>query len=250
MTMKKYPSVKEVDPVRHVAMVKEIFSTIPERYDFLNHLFSLRRDVAWRRFAARRMGFFRLNRFLDVATGTADLAIETALRHPEIRAIGLDFTEEMMDLGRDKVARRGLSARIRFLKGNALHMPFSSGSFDAAGIAFGIRNIPNKGTALREMQRVVVPGGQVLVLEMNFPKSPFFRPLYHVYLNTLMPLLTRAVSPNPDAYRYLSDSIMNFPRPEGFKALMEEAGLCRVETHALTLGITYLYVGYKPDLPG
>lgn len=247
--MNKYPSVKKIDRALHVAMVREIFSSIPGRYDFLNRFLSARRDVAWRRFTVKHVRFFRTNCFLDVATGTADLAIEAALRYPRVRVLGLDFSEEMMDIGKEKVAGHHLSERIDFIRGDALQLPFPSESFDAAGIAFGIRNIPDKGRALMEMSRVVVPGGRVMVLEMNFPDKPLFRPLYRIYLNVILPLLARAISPNPNAYRYLADSVMHFPPPDRFKAMMTDAGLSGVKCNPLTLGIACLYVGTKPDGP-
>ena len=164
-----YPPVTGIGRDEHVGMVREIFTTVPGRYDFLNRVLSLRRDVAWRRFAVRKMRFFDTFHLLDVATGTADLAIEAARMHPAIRVTGIDFISEMLAPGRKKVALRGLAGRIRLLQADALGLPFPDGSFDAVGIAFGIRNIPDRLAALREMRRVLVPGGRVYVLEMNAP---------------------------------------------------------------------------------
>ena len=242
----KYPSVIDVTDSQRISIVKEIFSTVTARYDFLNHFLSLRRDVAWRRFAVKRMRFFNTFRFLDVATGTSDLAIETALHFPEIQVVGLDFVDLMIALGRKKIGGKKLSSRIKMLTGDALHIPFPDNSFDAAGVAFGIRNIPDKTRSLQEMIRVVVPGGQVLVLEMTSPQSRFFSGIYQIYLEKLLPLLARAFSSNPEAYYYLGDSIMNFPAPRDFALLMEKTGLVNVEMHSLTFGITYLHIGYKP----
>lgn len=227
-------------------MAKEIFSTIPEAYDTLNRLVSLRRDVAWRRFAVMKICPFQTNRFLDVGIGTADLAIEAALRNPRLHVVGLDFTEEMITLARKKVEKKRLEKRIDLLKGNALALPFSSDSFDAAAVAFTIRNVPDKLGVLREMFRVVIPAGQVLILEMSFPRTPFLGRLYHIYLSKIVPLAARALSPNPEAYLYLADSIVNFPSPEEFKQRMEHAGLLHVEIYALTGGIAHLFVGHKP----
>lgn len=246
MSSQKYPSVKDVSKARQVHMVQDIFATITSKYDVLNHLLSLRRDVAWRRFCVRRMSFFRTNRFLDVATGTGDLAIEAALRYPQIRVTGLDFVREMVVQGKKKVAGRHLADRIAFLKGDALSLPFPNDFFDTAAIAFGIRNIPERTQALQEMVRVVTPGGRVMVLEFNFPKTPILRPLYGLYLNVILPRLARTLSPNPEAYAYLADSVMNFPSPEAFKALMARAGVMNVEVYRLTMGVTCLYVGSIP----
>ena len=245
----KYPLVTEMTDAEHIGMVREIFSTITGKYDFLNHFLSLRRDIAWRRFSVLKMRFFSTYRLLDVATGTADLAIDAAQGHPCIQVTGVDFVREMMDLGQLKIERRRLSDRIHLFMSDALDLPFPDDSFDVAGIAFGIRNIPNKIRALREMTRVLVPGGQVMVLEMTLPRSRLLRGIYHVYLNRMLPNLARAFSPNPAAYCYLADSITHFPTPEGFAGLLDEAGLKKVEIHSLTLGITHLYVGMKPVKP-
>jgi len=247
MIIGRYPSVKQVSDTQRISMVKEIFSTITGKYDFLNHFLSLWQDVIWRRFAVNKMRFFKTFRFLDVATGTSDLAIQAAVRHKNIRVTGLDFVQKMLVLGKKKVKRKNLSERIRMLNGDALNIPFPPDSFDVAGIAFGIRNIPDKIDALKEMTRVVVPGGQVMVIEMSFPGTPFFRRIYYIYLKVILPSLARVFSPNPDAYHYLGDSIMNFPSASDFAHKMELAGLVDVKYYPLTLGITYLYIGYKND---
>lgn len=246
----KYPSVKQMTDEQRIGIVKEIFATITGGYDFLNHLLSLGRDIAWRRFTVKKIRFFSAGRLLDVATGTADLAIDTARRRPAVTIAGLDFAGEMLRLGQAKIARKGLSERIGLIQGDALCMPFPNNAFDASTIAFGIRNIPDRSAALREMLRVVVPGGQVLVLEMAFVRNWFTTLLYRIYLNRALPLIARMFSLNPQAYYYLADSIMNFPSPGEFVKLMEAAGMVNVEKHKLTLGITYLYVGRKPDADG
>lgn len=240
-----YPPVSGIGPDEHIGMVREIFTTVPGRYDFLNHLLSLRRDVAWRRFAVRKMRFFDTFHLLDVATGTADLAIEAARRHPEIRVTGIDFIPEMLAPGRNKIVQSGLAGRIRLFQADALRLPFPDGSFDAVGIAFGIRNIPDRLTALREMRRVLVPGGRVYVLEMNAPRNRLWRRVFTPYLNRVLPGIARLFSQNPAAYLYLVDSITHFPPPPAFLAMMAEAGFSSRERHSLTLGITSLYIGQR-----
>jgi demethylmenaquinone methyltransferase/2-methoxy-6-polyprenyl-1,4-benzoquinol methylase len=240
-----YPPVAGIGRDEHVAMVREIFTTIPGRYDLLNRVLSLRRDVAWRRFAVRKMRFFDTFRLLDVATGTADLAIEAAMRHPEIHVTGIDFIAEMLAPGRKKIADRGLAGRIRLLQADALALPFPDGSFDAVGIAFGIRNIPDRLAALREMIRVLVPGGRIHILEMNAPPDRLRRGVFAPYLGRILPVVARLFSQNPAAYRYLVDSILHFPAPPAFLSLMEEAGFRDMERHSLTLGITSLYIGSR-----
>jgi len=244
-TRQKYPLVAETTDVERVSMVREIFSTITKKYDFLNHLLSLGRDIAWRRYAARKVCFFQTYRFLDVATGTGDMAIEAAHMHPRIRVIAVDFVRQMMDRGRAKIGKGHLRDRIRMLVSDALHLPFHDNSFDVAGIAFGIRNIPNRVVVLQEMNRVVVPGGQVMVLEMTLPRNRLLRGVYQIYLNRILPTLARAFSPNPAAYSYLADSIMHFPEVEDFVGLMDQAGIKMVQKYPLTLGITHLYIGVK-----
>jgi demethylmenaquinone methyltransferase/2-methoxy-6-polyprenyl-1,4-benzoquinol methylase len=245
---RKYPSVVQVTDKHRVQMVKEIFSTITNKYDFLNHFLSLGQDINWRRFAAGKMRFFRTHRFLDVATGTSDLAIEAALRHPSIHVAGVDFVQQMIDIAWKKIKKIKLSDRIEIIKGDALQLPYRHDSFDTAGMAFGIRNITDRIKALKEMMRVVVPGGQVLILEMTFPEGRLFKRIFHIYLNILIPIMARAFSSNPNAYYYLGDSIMNFPKASDFALLMEKAGLVDIELYTLTLGITRLHIGYKPGM--
>ncbi len=244
---KHYPPVTGIGRDEHVGVVREIFTSIPGRYDFLNHLLSLRRDVAWRRFAVRKMQFFDTYRLLDVATGTADLAIDAARRHPDIRVTGVDFVREMLARGRQKIAGRGLADRIRLLQADAMALPFPDGSFDAVGIAFGIRNMPDRLRALREMRRVLVPGGRIFVLEMNAPQNRLWRGFFAPYLNRILPVIARSFSRNPAAYVYLVDSITHFPAPPAFLALMEEAGFGGTKRYSLTLGITCLYVGKNDE---
>ena len=243
---KKYPPVKEVTDAERIDMVKDIFSTVTGSYDFLNHFLSLRQDIGWRRFSVRKMHFFETYRLLDIAAGTADLTIKAARKYPSIQVAGLDFIQEMIGIGRIKIEKEALSDRVQLLQGDALDLPFSDNSFDAASIAFGIRNIPDKIRALKEMERIVVPGGQVVILEMASPRNRYIKGIYHAYLNRILPRLAKVFSRNPAAYHYLADSIIHFPPPEIFRGMMEEAGLRKVEIYSLTFGITYLFIGYKP----
>jgi len=175
----------------------------------------------------------------------ADLAIEAARRHPEIKVTGIDFVSEMLAPGRSKIALRGLAGRIRLLQADAMGLPFPDESFDAVGIAFGIRNIPDRLAALREMRRVLVPGGRVYILEMNAPQSRLWRGFFAPYLNRVLPRIARLFSQNPAAYLYLVDSITHFPPPPTFLTMMEETGFGNRERYSLTLGITSLYLGQR-----
>lgn len=155
-----------------------------------------------------------------------------------------------MELGRGKIEKKGLSGRIRLIMSDALDLPFTDNSFDVAGIAFGIRNIPRKIPVLREITRVVVPNGQVMVLEMTPPRNRAFQGAHRMCLRRILPHLARSFSSNPAAYAYLGDSIMHFPSVGGFVRFMGEAGLEKVDTFSLTLVITHLYVGVKTASAG
>ncbi len=242
----RYPSLAEVEPGEHKGIVREIFSSITKEYDFLNHFLSLGRDIAWRKEAVRRMRFPRTGRLLDIATGTADLAIQAAVRFPGIEIVGIDLAPEMLDAGRSKVRGKNLENRITLLEGDAMDLDFPDERFDVAAVAFGIRNMPDRLRALREMRRVVCPGGQVMVLEMTLPREgSLLRRLYSAYLLKILPLLARPFTRHAEAYSYLADSISLFPSPRKFSALMEEAGLSSIEQIPLTWGVTYLHIGYK-----
>jgi demethylmenaquinone methyltransferase / 2-methoxy-6-polyprenyl-1,4-benzoquinol methylase len=241
----KYPRVHEITDAQRISMVKEIFSTITDKYDFLNRFLSLRRDVYWRNFTAKKMQFGKTNRYLDVACGTGDLSVAAATKHPQIQVTGVDFVPEMIEAAKEKTQKKNLAARITLQQGDALELPFTENTFDVTGIAFGIRNIPDRARTLSEMLRVTVPGGQVMVLEMTFVQNRFFKLIYYVYLNFLLPVFAKLFSKNPAAYCYLADSIMNFPNPDQFAKIMEDAGMVQVEKYPLSFGITWLHIGKK-----
>ncbi len=245
MKINKYPPVKKVSDEERIGMVKEIFSTITGRYDFLNHFLSMRRDLSWRRFAIQKMVFPKTKNFLDIACGTGDLSIGASLKHDKVSVTGIDFIYPMVQAAKEKAEKKNLSDRINFLQGNALDLPFCENSFDVTAMAFGIRNIPQKDRALREMLRVTVSGGQIMILEMTFIQNRFFKMLYYIYLNFLLPLLAKIFSKNAAAYYYLADSIMNFPTPDEFAAIMRNNGISEVKVCPLTFGITCLYIGQK-----
>jgi len=245
MAHRKYRPVSSLDASAQVSMVKDIFATITGKYDFLNRLFSLRRDVAWRRTAAERGWFEKTNRYLDIATGTGDLAVAMARRHPEIFVTAVDFVREMLAGAREKIGGKSLDSRITLVQADAMALPFPGESFDSAGIAFGIRNMPDRPGALREVGRVLVPGGRILILEMHFPSRKPFRDFYGFYLGRVLPRIARSFSRNPEAYHYLADSIMHFPTPARFVRTLEEAGFSRVRRYPLTFGVTYLYTAIK-----
>jgi demethylmenaquinone methyltransferase/2-methoxy-6-polyprenyl-1,4-benzoquinol methylase len=192
------------------------------------------------------MHFSQTYRFLDVACGTGDLSIGAALCYPFILVTGIDFVSEMVQTGKKKIAQQGLADKINFMQADALKLPFADNYFDVTGIAFGIRNIPDRIGVLEEMLRVTVPGGQVMVLEMTFIQNRLFKLFYYIYLNYLLPVMAKLFSSHTEAYYYLADSIMNFPESAAFARMMENAGMTDVKKYPLTLGITYLHIGKKP----
>lgn len=242
--MSKKP-LKDRSDKEKIDAVRDIFSKITPNYDRMNRIMSARRDVAWRRFLVRRIPS-NARKVLDVATGTGDVAIEIARRRPEIQVTGLDFVKEMLDLAIEKTEKAGLVDKIEYLNGDAMAMPFEDSTFDVSTIAFGMRNIPDRLGAIKEMARVVKPGGKVLILEMTFPKNLKMRQFFHWYLNKVIPVLGTFIAGNRSAYRYLSDSIQNFIHPDQLTDLFKEAGLQEVRECPLTLGITYLHEGIVP----
>jgi len=224
--------------------VRDLFRRVAPRYDLLNRLLSFRRDVGWRRFTAAKAELKPGARVLDIATGTGDLAFELA-RYvgKEGQVVGLDFVEEMLVRARAKAKANGLADVCEFIQGNALDLPFPDGSFDAATIAFGLRNVTDRERCLREMRRVVRPGGRVLVLEFSQPVWPVFRQVYFLYFRHLVPLIGRLIQGDPDTYRYLPETVLAFPDQEALAAMLRAAGLRDVRYYNLTGGISCLHVG-------
>lgn len=241
----EYRGLETLGPQDRIALVKHVFSAIGPRYDCLNRLLSLRQDVLWRRITVRGLRFFKTNRLLDIATGTADISLQALETHPGIRVAAIDLVREMLNLGKKKIVARGGKGQISLFQADALALPFLSETFDAVTVGFGIRNIPDRLAAIREMARVLVPGGRVHILETTLPEHPVIRRAYRLYLHGLLPRIAAMISPKPEAYIYLGDSIADFPSPSSFLQLMEEAGLTCVEAIPLTLGVCRLYRGTK-----
>lgn len=222
-----------------------MFDGIARRYDFLNHALSLNIDRLWRRELVRACGVTRGARVLDVATGTADVAIEFARRTADVAIVGLDPSPGMLAVGREKLARDpALGARIELVLGDALSLPFPDASFDAVTIAFGLRNLPDYERGVREMARVLRPGGRLAVLEF-LPPSGAARLVFRAYIATVLPVIGRAISGSPEAYGYLASSIGGFIPTAGVRSLLAGAGLDAVSTKRLTGGIAGLHCGVR-----
>ena len=245
LNKKEYPSVQKMSDDQRIGIVKDIFASVTDKYDFLNRFLSGRRDVAWRKRTVSEMNFFNTNRFLDVATGTGDLALDCANTYSDVKVIGVDFVQEMVNNGLKKVDTQNLEHRVELKWGDATNIDFIDDTFDVTAIAFGIRNIPNKEKALSEMKRIIVPDGQIMVLELTTPEPGFWRSTYSFYLNGVLPKLAKWFTKNPAAYEYLADSIMNFPTRKEFLALMESMGLKNCRAIPLTFGVCTLYIGQK-----
>ena len=242
---KNYPPVNQMSHTQKIRIVKDIFSSISDKYDFLNRFLSLRQDIAWRNKTVKEMRFFKSYKFLDMATGTGDLAIDAVKMYPNIKATGLDFVHEMVSYGNKKIIKQNLEDRVKLKWGDALDIYYEDNTFDVAAIAFGIRNIPDKVKALNELKRVVLVKGQILILELTTPDPGFFRNIYSFYLNGLLPKIARLFTTNPAAYEYLADSIMNFPTRSEFISLLDSIGFKNIKAIPLSLGICTLYIAYK-----
>lgn len=231
------------DAEGQIREVRRIFSTVAPVYDLLNHVLSLGEDLRWRRFVARALRPGPTGRVLDVACGTGDLALAAARRPWAPLVVGLDLVPAMLGPAAAKAGRRG--ARVRLLRGDATMLPFGDASFDAVTIGFGIRNIPRRVAAMGEMARVLVPGGRLYVLEFTTPQGPLVSRLYRRYLMRLLPKVGGLISGDAAGYRYLAETIAEFPAPPAFRAEMRDAGLRAVRSHALSRGIAWVHIGEK-----
>jgi len=226
--------------------IKAMFDSIAPRYDLLNRLLSLGIDRKWRRFAVKQIRFAEGGKILDVATGTADVALEIASATPEsVTVTGLDFSPQMIELGREKVKQSQFSNRITLHVAPCESIPFEENSFDSATIAFGIRNVVDRDCGLKEILRVLKPNGRIVILEFSNPQSKTFKALYNFYFLKILPVVGGLIS-NFSAYKYLPDSVLEFPSQEQFKETMSEAGFKAVTHKDLTFGIATVYTGEKP----
>lgn len=218
-----------------------MFDAIAERYDVLNRVLSLGIDQGWRRDAVEALEIESGDRVLDLATGTADLALQIA-ESADVRVVGSDPSPNMLSVGMTKVEKRGLAARVVLDEGDAQALPYEANEFDACSMAFGIRNVPDRELALREMVRVVRPGGRIVILELGEPDGALIGPLARFHVHHVVPRIGALVSGSTE-YRYLQESIAAFPPAAAFAALMQKAGVRDVDVRRLTFGAANLYVG-------
>jgi demethylmenaquinone methyltransferase / 2-methoxy-6-polyprenyl-1,4-benzoquinol methylase len=232
--------------------VQQMFNQIAPRYDLLNRLLSLGIDRRWRRIAVSRLTIPENGQVLDVATGTGDVALEIARQTANsVSVFGIDFSGEMVELGRHKIALSSFARRIELNVAPCELIPYADGTFDAATIAFGIRNVDDRLVGLREICRVLRPGGRLVVLEFSTPTSTLFRSCYYWYFRRVLPIIGGFFS-SFKAYQYLPDSVIEFPSRQDFVAMMKEAGFSSITATDLTGGIVTIYQGdnnrYREDL--
>lgn len=225
--------------------VRTMFDRIAPRYDLLNHLLSLGIDRRWRRRVIGELRPSDPHHILDVATGTGDLAIALGRMSPQVCVIGVDLSEEMVAVGRRKVEERGLAGRVSLSTGDAEALAFDDGTFDAATVAFGVRNFSDIPKGLSEMARTLRKGGTLAVLEFSRPDNKIFCTLFRFYFHKVLPVVGGWISKDRAAYRYLPSSVDEFPAPERFLGMMSEAGLDNCRAVPMTFGVAYIYIGIK-----
>ena len=226
-------------PEEKPVFVRNMFADAARRYDLMNRVMTFGQDQRWRRMVVEACGIPPGGRVLDVATGTADIALEVLRRHPDASVIGTDFTHEMMRIGQAKDP----DGRIPFVEADALHLPFPDDSFDAACSGFLMRNVTDVAAAFAEQRRVVKPGGRVVCLEITRPATPIWRDIFHLYFFKLVPRISAFFSSNKDAYTYLPHSTLQFPRPPQLAEIMRSVGLKHVTWRTMMLGTMALHVG-------
>jgi demethylmenaquinone methyltransferase/2-methoxy-6-polyprenyl-1,4-benzoquinol methylase len=223
-----------------------MFGAISRHYDTLNHVLSLNLDASWRRRAAAEACPEAGLRVLDLCGGTGDLSIALARTpHPPSLVLCCDFSRPMLERARDKFGRRGLGATCFPVEGDALALPFADGSFDAVTVGFGVRNLVDMAAGLREMSRVLVPGGRLVVLEFSRPEGPVLSRLYGFYLKRIVPLLGDGASGTSGPYLYLARTISDFPTPDLFAGVVRESGFRGVGWRAMSGGIVCLHTAFK-----
>lgn len=225
--------------------VNEMFSNIARRYDFLNRVLSFGIDIRWRKSATSLISYSEGGIILDTASGTGDMALHIAAATPaSVRVVGVDFCKEMIDIAGKKAGNSPYAKRVAFAVAPCEMMPFRENTFDSVTIAFGIRNLDNRYRGLTEMYRVLKPGGKIVILEFSIPRGRFIRHLYLFYFRWFLPLIGGLFS-KFNAYKYLPDSVAQFPEPEEFEKIIASSGFINITHHDLTFGVTTVYTGSK-----
>jgi len=224
--------------------VAEMFNNISRRYDFLNHFLSLGIDRIWRKKAIRQLKEVEPKRILDIATGTGDFAIAALKLNPD-EVVGVDISQGMLDMGIQKMKKRGYDNTIKMLLGDSEKLPFEDDSFDALTVGFGVRNYENLEQGLSDMLRVIKPGGKAVILEFSKPKKFPIKQLFGFYSKRLIPFFGKLISKDKRAYAYLPESVEAFPEGQAFKDIMTKMGYKNVESKLVSGGIATIYSGLK-----
>jgi len=225
--------------------VATMFNNISGTYDFLNHFLSFGIDIIWRKKAIKALKSLQPKQLLDVATGTGDFAFEAIrILNPQ-RVTGVDISEGMLAVAREKIAKRGLQDQFDVVLGDSEGLPFDDASFDAVTVAFGVRNFENLEQGLRDIHRVLKPGGKAVILEFSNPKAFPVKQLYHLYSRTLMPFFGRLFSKDKSAYTYLPESVVQFPDGKRFTSILRQVGFSETVDRPQTFGICTIYIGTK-----
>ena len=222
-----------------------MFDRIAQRYDFMNRFLSVGIDVSWRKKAIRQLIKYNPQHILDVATGTADVAILAAKMLRPQKITGIDISEKMLEIGRQKVAAEGLAGVIELLPGDSETINFPDGTFDAVTVAFGVRNFENLEKGLREIERVMKSGGRLVVLEFSKPTIPGMSELYNLYMGIVAPEVAGWFTKNKEAYRYLNESAKAFPDRQDFVEVLKAVGFIQTSFKPLSLGICCIYTAHK-----
>ena len=237
------------DDLNHLGkkeQVRKMFNNIAGRYDFMNRLLTLRIDILWRRKAVNLVRNYPHSTILDIATGTGDFAIELAKLSPT-KITGIDIAEKMLEIGREKVNKKGLSGTIELTEADSENLPFPENTYDLATSAFGVRNFENLTKGLSEIYRVLKPGGRVLILEASEPSNMPFKKLYKAYMSKICPAVGGAFSENK-AYHYLNKSVAAFPTGKNFEAELVKAGFADTRYIPLSMGVISIYIAKKKDI--
>ena len=225
--------------------VAAMFDDIAFKYDFLNRFLSAGIDIRWRKKAIKQIAGLHPKKILDGATGTADVAImASGILKPE-KIIGIDISDGMLEVGRQKVAKAGLGNIIELLNGDSETINFKNDSFDAVTVAFGVRNFQHLEKGLSEIYRVLKPGGKLVVLEFSKPKMPGVKSIYDLYMKVITPNVGKLFSKNRNAYKYLDESIQKFPEGKNFTQILDNLGYLNTYCKPLSLGICSIYCGTK-----
>ncbi|WP_186577807.1 demethylmenaquinone methyltransferase [Aquibacillus kalidii] len=225
--------------------VHNVFEKIYQRYDFMNSVISFQRHKVWRKDVMKHMNVKEGMSALDVCCGTGDWSFSLADSvGPKGKTVGLDFSQNMLSVAQQKLDQTNLG-QLEFIHGNAMELPFEDNSFDFVTIGFGLRNVPDYQQVLKEMKRVVKPGGKVVCLETSQPTTPGFRQLYYFYFRYIMPLFGRLLAKSYKEYAWLHESAKDFPGKERLKEMFEKVGLTNVKVKSYTGGVAAMHMGEK-----